>query len=64
MDERKLDRIEHMNERKLTHGTKSKIDDNYRANLNHVIENWCTWMKLDHFTIKDLDEFHEKDEND
>lgn len=25
-------------------------------------ESWCTWMS--HFTIKDLDEFHEKDEND
>jgi hypothetical protein len=64
MDERKLDRIEHMNERKLTHLTKSKIDDNNRANLNHVNESWCTWMKLGHFTIKDLDEFHDKDEND
>jgi hypothetical protein len=53
-----------MDERKLTHVTKSKIDDNYGANLNHVNESWCTWMKLGHFTIKDLDEFHEKDEND
>ncbi len=29
MNERKLDTIEHMNERKLTHVTKSKIDDNF-----------------------------------
>jgi hypothetical protein len=27
-----------MDERKLTHVTKSKIDDNYQAHLNHVNE--------------------------